>query len=404
MPKIYTVFELTGYIKALVEKDPVLGGVWVKGEISNFTRHSSGHMYFTLKDERARLRCVMFRTENRLLQFQPAGGMAVLVTGRVAVYPKNGEYQLYVEQMEVAGMGSLYLAFEELKKRLAREGLFDQSRKKPLPALAKKIGVITSPTGAAVRDIIRIIGRRCPGVNLLVIPAQVQGEQAPQSISAALRLANTLTDLDLLIVGRGGGSIEELWAFNDEIVARAIADSRLPVISAVGHETDFTIADMAADLRAPTPSGAAELAVPEFRELRRRLLLITERLRIAGLRVLEQKKDLLAEAAGHQALLKPQRWLDIKRQRVDEAEERLARSVQNKLEKARALMNKDLATLDALSPLATLQRGYSICRRAGDGRVLRRAEQVETGEKVQVLLGRGELFCTVNRKEEALDE
>ena len=215
MAKIYTVSELTGYIKALIERDTVLAGLWVKGEISNFTRHSSGHMYFTLKDEQARLRCVMFRTENRLLQFQPADGMAVLVAGRVAVYTKSGEYQLYAEQMEVAGIGSLYLAFEELKKRLAKEGLFDQARKKPLPVLAKKIGVITSPTGAAVRDIIRITRRRFPSVDLLIIPAQVQGEQAAQSISAALHRANTLADLDLLIVGRGGGSIEEVWAFNE---------------------------------------------------------------------------------------------------------------------------------------------------------------------------------------------
>ncbi len=404
MAKIYTVSELTGYIKALLERDAVLAGVWVKGEISNFTRHSSGHMYFTLKDEQARLRCVMFRTENRLLQFQPADGMAVLVAGRVAVYPKSGEYQLYVEQMEVAGLGSLYLAFEELKKRLAAEGLFDPARKKPLPVLPKKIGVITSPTGAAVRDIIRIARRRFPSVDLLVIPAQVQGEQAAPSISQALRLANTLSGLDLLIVGRGGGSIEELWAFNEEVVARAIAASRIPVISAVGHETDFTIADMVADLRAPTPSGAAELAVPELRELRRSLLLMTERLKIAGLRVFERKRDRWAEAAGHPALLKPQRWLDIKRQRVDEAEERLARAIRNLLEKAQAVLYKELATLDALSPLATLQRGYSICRREEDGRVVREAGQVNPGEAVRVILSRGELFCTVDRKEEAPDE
>jgi len=406
MPKIYTVNQLTGYIKGLVESDPVLRQVWVQGEISNYTRHSSGHMYFTVKDEQARLRCVMFRTENRRLQFQPADGMAVIVSGRIAVYPKNGEYQLYVGQMEVAGMGSLYLAYEELKKRLAREGLFDRARKKSLPGFPRKIGVITSPTGAAVRDVIRVIRRRCPGVDLLVIPAQVQGDLAPKSLCDALRLAGSLPALDLLIIGRGGGSIEELWAFNHEEVARAVADCPLPVISAVGHETDFTITDLAADLRAPTPSGAAEMAVPEFRELRRRLLLIDERLQAAALRVMERKKNLLEVSGKHPVLLEPQRWLDEKRQRVDEIWEYLARITQNRLEKTRADLNRNLATLDALSPLATLRRGYSICRKTVDGSVVREAGEVSPGEKVRVLLNRGELFCAVeeNGKEEKDDD
>src|SRR5690554_6493562 len=406
MRKIYTVNQLTGYIKGLVESDPVLRQVWVQGEISNYTRHSSGHMYFTVKDEQARLRCVMFRTENRRLQFQPADGMAVIVSGRIAVYPKNGEYQLYVGQMEVAGMGSLYLAYEELKKRLAREGLFDRARKKSLPGFPRKIGVITSPTGAAVRDVIRVIRRRCPGVDLLVIPAQVQGDSAPKSLCDALRLAGSLPALDLLIIGRGGGSIEELWAFNHEEVARAVADCPLPVISAVGHETDFTITDLAADLRAPTPSGAAEMAVPEFRELRRRLLLMDERLQAAALRVMERKKNLLELSGKHPVLLEPQRWLDEKRQRVDEIWEYLARITQNRLEKTRADLNRNLATLDALSPLATLRRGYSICRKTLDGSVVRGAGEVSPGEKVRVLLSRGELFCAVeeNGKEEKDDD
>lgn len=406
MPKIFTVTQLTGYIKGLVESDPVLRQVWVQGEISNFTRHSSGHMYFTVKDDQARLRCVMFRTENRRLQFQPTDGMAVIVSGRMGVYPKNGDYQLYVEQMEAAGVGSLYLAYEELKKRLAGEGLFDPARKKTLPGFPRKIGVITSPTGAAVRDIIRIVRRRCPGVDLLVIPAQVQGDAAPRSLCEALRLASSVPGLDLLIIGRGGGSIEELWAFNHEEVVRAVADCPLPVISAVGHETDFTITDLAADLRAPTPSGAAEMAVPELRELRRRLLLMEERLRSAALQMMERKRNLLEITGKHPVLLEPQRWLDLRRQRVDEIWEYLVRTIQNRLEKARADLDRDLATLDALSPLATLRRGYSICRKNVDGSVVRKAGEVSPGEKVRVLLSRGELFCTVEEigKEEKHDE
>ncbi len=399
MPKIFTVTQLTSYLKGLVESDPILRQVWVQGEISNFTLHSSGHMYFTVKDDQARLRCVMFRTENRRLKFQPADGLAVIVGGRIGIYPKNGEYQLYVEQMEPAGVGSLYLAYEELKKRLAGEGLFDPDCKKAIPGFPRKIGIITSPTGAAVRDIIRIVRRRCPVVDLLVIPAQVQGEAAPRSLCEALRLAGSVPGLDLLIIGRGGGSIEELWAFNDEEVVRAVASCPLPVISAVGHETDFTITDLAADLRAPTPSGAAEMAVPELRELRRRLLLMEERLRSAALQMLERKRNLLEFMEKHPVLREPHRWLDERRQRVDEIWDGLVRTVQSRLEKARAALERNLAALDALSPLATLRRGYSICRKKVDGRIVREAGEVSPGEKVRVLLSRGELVCTVEEAE-----
>ncbi len=399
MPKIFTVTQLTSYLKGLVESDPILRQVWVQGEISNFTLHSSGHMYFTVKDDQARLRCVMFRTENRRLKFQPADGLAVIVGGRIGIYPKNGEYQLYVEQMEPAGVGSLYLAYEELKKRLAGEGLFDPDCKKAIPGFPRKIGIITSPTGAAVRDIIRIVRRRCPVVDLLVIPAQVQGEAAPRSLCEALRLAGSVPGLDLLIIGRGGGSIEELWAFNDEEVVRAVASCPLPVISAVGHETDFTITDLAPDLRAPTPSGAAEMAVPELRELRRRLLLMEERLRSAALQMLERKRNLLEFMEKHPVLREPHRWLDERRQRVDEIWDGLVRTVQSRLEKARAALERNLAALDALSPLATLRRGYSICRKKVDGRIVREAGEVSPGEKVRVLLSRGELVCTVEEAE-----
>lgn len=404
MPKILTVSEVTAYLKNLVEKDLNLQQVWVTGEISNFTRHSSGHMYFTLKDESSRLRCIMFRRENQWLKFQPYDGLAVILFGRIAVYPRNGEYQLYTEIMEAAGIGSLYLAFEQLKNRLAQEGLFDQARKKRIPRFPRKIGVITSPTGAAVRDIIRILRRRYPRVDILVIPAQVQGEAAAQSLIEALDKAGYVKDLDLIIIGRGGGSIEELWAFNDERLARAIAAFPLPVISAVGHETDFTIADLVADLRAPTPSAAAELAVPEITELRKKVHLLAGRIEAAGVRILERKRDRLARVESHPALLRPDRWLVEYRQRLDEAGEELRRLMKAKLDKARTELAGSLGKLEALSPLATLARGYSICRRKTDGSFVRSADQVATGEKLNILLHRGELLCTVEEAREGKKE
>lgn len=403
MPRIFTVTEATTYIKELIERDPELQQIWIKGEISNFTLHSSGHMYFTIKDESSRLRCVMFRRENQHLKFLPRDGLAVIVTGRLAVYPKNGEYQLYVELMEASGLGSLYLAYEQLKERLAREGLFDRARKKTFPRLPGKIGVITSPTGAAVQDIIRIIHRRHPQADILVIPAQVQGESAPQSLISALELARELPGLDVVILGRGGGSIEELWAFNDERLARAIAASPFPVISAVGHETDFTIADLVADLRAPTPSAAAELVVPEIEELRREINALTNRIKNAGLRRVERNRDRLSKLDTHPALVRPDRWLAVKKQRLDEAGEGIRTLLQNRLEKARASFSATLSKLEALSPLATLARGYSICRLAEDGTLVQDADQVATGAQLQILLRRGELLCRVEEKLEAGD-
>jgi exodeoxyribonuclease VII large subunit len=385
-----------------VEKDSNLQQIWVEGEISNFTRHSSGHMYFTLKDESARLRCVMFRRENQRLKFLPQDGMAVTLFGRLAIYPKNGEYQLYVEVMEASGVGSLYLAFEQLKQRLAEEGLFDQARKRRLPTLPRRIGVITSPTGAAVRDIIRILHRRYPQVEILVIPAQVQGESAPQSLVAGLNLVRRLSGLDLVIIGRGGGSIEELWAFNDENVARAIALCPVPVISAVGHETDFTIADFVADLRAPTPSAAAEVSVPEIKKLRERLGAMEYRLKALVLQALEKKRIILSKTSNHPALTRPDRWLAVRRQQVDLAVEDIKKSIRSKVEDNKHRLLQKIAKLEALSPLATLARGYSICR-LQDGSILRQAGQAQPEEEINVLLHQGELLCTVKEVREERD-
>src|SRR5690554_2680980 len=399
MPEVYTVSQITTYLKNLVEKDPNLQQVWVEGEISNFTRHSSGHMYFTLKDDSARLRCVMFRRENQRLKFLPESGMAVTLVGRIAVYPKNGEYQLYVERMEASGIGGLYLAFEQLKVQLAEEGLFDQERKRKLPILPRRVGLITSPTGAAVRDLIHILKRRYPRIEILVIPAQVQGESAPESLVEALNLAGRLSGLDLVIIGRGGGSIEELWAFNDERVARAISLCPFPVISAVGHERDFTIADLVADLRAPTPSAAAELVAPEIKQLRDRLGTLENRLKNLVLQNFEKKRLLLAKARKHPTLIHPERWLALKRQQVDLAGEGLNKLIQEKVEKDRNILLQKIAGLEALSPLATLARGYSICRKL-DGSFICEAGEVKPGEEVNLLLHRGELRCGVKEVRE----
>lgn len=395
MTKIYTVSQVTLYLKNLIEKEQELQSLWISGEISNFTLHSSGHMYFTLKDRSSRLRCVMFRGENQWLKFQPHDGLEVIVFGRIAIYPKNGEYQLYVELMEAAGLGSLYLAFEQLKNRLAEEGLFDPAKKRPLPKLPRKIGVITSPTGAAVHDIIRILHRRHPRVDILVIAAQVQGENAPESLVEAINLAGKLTKLDLIIIGRGGGSTEELWAFNNEGVARAIAACPIPIISAVGHESDFTIADLVADLRAPTPSGAAELAVPEVKEMRKKISMMMDSLKSSCLRLLERKQAQIYRLKTHPALTRPERLLLSKRQQVDEAKEELIRFINRLLERKRKTLLVEMGKLDALSPLSTLARGYSICRKDEDGAFLRDARDISPGEKVTVILNHGQLLCMV---------
>jgi len=395
LPEILTVTQVTIYLKQLIETDQLLQKVWVRGEISNFKLHSSGHMYFTLKDQTSCLRAVMFRRENQWLKFQPYDGLEVVAAGRIAVYPKNGEYQLYVELMEAAGLGSLYLAFEQLKSRLAQEGLFAPERKKPIPVLPRKIGVITSPTGAAVRDIIRILHRRHPRVDILVIPAQVQGETAPASLVKALQIAGSLKELDLVIIARGGGSAEELWAFNDEAVARAVAACPHPVISGVGHETDFTITDLVADLRAPTPSGAAELSVPEITALANRIKLYTDNLYALFTRLCARKRAELERLVCRPVLRQPERWIAVRRQQVDEGKEELIRRMKLLLEDKRKLLRKEMARLDALSPLAVMKRGYSICLRESDGQVVKESGAVTPGEDLRILLSRGKLRAKV---------
>lgn len=394
-PQIYSVRELTAMVKERLTSDPRLAGVAVLGEISNFKHHSSGHMYFTLKDEHSRLRCVMFRRENMRLRFRPADGQAVIAKGDVSVYEAAGDYQLYVREMVPAGHGELALAFEQLKQKLAAEGLFDEERKRPLPVLPRRIGVVTSPEGAALRDIISVTRRRFPNMPILLAPAVVQGEEGPDSVVRAIRLMNEHGGVDVLIVGRGGGSLEDLWTFNDERVARAIAASRIPVISAVGHETDFTIADFVADKRAPTPSAAAEMAVPDKRALLAHIQGQYERLQSGVRRRIEQGRSRLRLLESRPVLARPGELLLEYRQRVDDAEERSGRAARDMLDQRERALAAAAGKLDALSPVATLARGYAVARRADTGQVVRRGGQVAAGDELLIRVVDAELTASV---------
>ena len=395
-PRIYSVSELTAELKALLEN--TFTGVWVEGEISNFKHHTSGHMYFTLKDDRGQLRGVMFRGSNRGLQFRPEDGLAVIVFGNVTIYEPRGEYQVYVEYMEPKGLGALQLAFEQLKTRLEAEGLFDPARKRPIPLLPKKIGVVTSPSGAAIRDILQIIHRRFANVQVLIFPVRVQGEGAAAEIVEGIESLNKRGDLDVLIVARGGGSIEDLWAFNEEVVARAIYVSQTPVISAVGHETDFTIADFVADVRAPTPSAAAELVISRKAELSQRVDDLFSRL-VSHMRYrAERSGERLRSLERHLRLLSPLERVKRQRERLRDGALALQSSMSHRLALWRGDLRTAAARLDSLSPLAILARGYSVCRRLPDLSILTRAASVAEGERVEVLLHQGGLICRVEEQ------
>ncbi|MFX3622598.1 MAG: exodeoxyribonuclease VII large subunit [Ectobacillus sp.] len=437
--KYLTVSALTRYIKAKLEHDPHLQTVLLKGEISNFKYHSRGHMYFTLKDENARIAAVMFAGYNRSITFRPEDGMKVLVKGQVSLYEAGGNYQLYVHDMQPDGIGNLYLAYEQLKGRLEQEGLFSPLYKQAIPAYPKAIGVITSPTGAAVRDIITTIKRRYPIAQIIVLPVLVQGEHAASSIANAIQSANKRGDIDVLIVGRGGGSIEELWAFNEEIVARAIFASDIPIISAVGHETDFTIADFVADLRAPTPTGAAELAVPSILELEERLLQRNLRLQRAMRELVNGKKEQLRSLQKSYAFRYPKQLYAQKEEQLDRLFERLLQSKSRYMEKkyihvqqlilsvqkhhpaqkieraqeVHAMLQKRLERemqvilrtkqstfirmaekLEALNPLRIMMRGYSVAYDE-QSNIVKSVKQVQPGSAVKVQLQDGILDCNV---------
>ncbi len=440
-----TVYALTKYIKRKFDADPHLHDIFVKGEISNFKQHSSGHMYFTLKDDKARILAVMFSSYTKAMKFSPENGMKIIVRGEISVYEPSGQYQIYVKEMRPDGIGELFLAYEQLKQKLESEGLFAVERKKPIPPFPRTVGVITSPTGAAIRDILTTIKRRFPIANILVFPALVQGDNAAPSIVKAIEQANKMAEIDVLIAGRGGGSIEELWAFNEEQVARAIYASNIPIISAVGHETDFTIADFAADLRAPTPTAAAELAVPHIDELLERVLqrqarlirAIKDKHRLGQQRLnrvsksyafryperLYQQKlehaDRLTErlikgaarlvtvkGSQHETLSKrlvrnhPKEILQRANDRFLRSNKDLERKMQRILAKKQTEFDHIVSTLQALSPLKVMERGYSLAY-TEDRKLLKSVKQTRQSDHVQIKLSDGSLFCLVEDVKES---
>ncbi|PHD73861.1 exodeoxyribonuclease VII large subunit [Bacillus sp. AFS043905] len=442
-----SVSALTKYIKRKFDADPHLQNVYIKGEISNFKQHTSGHMYFTLKDEKARLLSVMFAANNKGMKFLPENGMKVLVKGDISLYEAGGQYQLYVKSMAPDGVGDLYLAYEQLKKKLEGAGLFLAEHKKPIPQYPKSVGVITSPTGAALRDILTTIKRRYPIARIIVYPALVQGNNAAKSIAKAISMANARAESDVLIVGRGGGSIEELWAFNEEIVAESIYDSDIPVISAVGHETDFTIADFVADMRAPTPTGAAELAVPHLNEILERLMNRKNRLTRSIQEAVNFERTRLTRMERSYAFRYPHKMYEQKLEQLDKTMDRLGRTSTRYFMKKRDELNqlndilkkqhpeqavknaKDelqqhakvlrrameaiyrhksqqfvhiTATLSALSPLKIMERGYGLVF-AEDETLVKSTQQVSKGDKIAVTIKDGILECEIKEIKERIE-
>ncbi|HOU40543.1 MAG TPA: exodeoxyribonuclease VII large subunit [Promineifilum sp.] len=392
---IWTVGELTHYVRQMFDVDYRLRDIDVSGEISNFTRAASGHVYFTLKDAGAQLKCVMWRSTAERLRFRPAEGDAVIAHGRVSVYEVSGVYQLYVEHMQPAGRGDLAAAFERLKDMLAAEGLFDPERKQPIPPFPRRIGIVTSADAAALRDILIVLARRNPLVSVLIAPTLVQGELAAAQIVRALQRLDERDDIDVILLARGGGAIEDLWAFNDERVARAIYAARHPIISGVGHETDFTIADFVADLRAPTPSAAAELAVPDLSGAGPVLAEMRATLTAAIGSALVGRRQALRARAQWLTLLSPQRILDSDRQRVDMLAERLAVNAARGLERRRGWLAVAGSSLAAFSPQATLARGFAIVR-GPDGQLIRSVIQAQPGAALRVQVSDGVFGATVD--------
>ena len=395
---VYSVSQVNGYLKELVDGDPLLRGLLVRGEVSNYKCYPSGHHYFSLKDEQGSIRCVMFRGDAARLRFKPVNGLSVIAYGRVSVYPRDGQYQLYCTQLMEDGRGALDRAFEELKKKLEAQGLFDPAKKQPLPAYPGRIALVTSPAGAAVRDMIRILRQRWPLTEVLVVPVRVQGEGAAEEIAAAIHQVNNRDDIDLIITGRGGGSREDLWAFNEEPVAWAIALSNIPVISAVGHEPDVTISDYVADLRASTPSNAAELAVPDQQQERQRLEGFTLRLRQAMEVQLDRDRKELSRLEQSRVLRNPVAVVDDQRMRLDGVQRRLAMALERTLRRGRVELAGLAGRVDAMSPLKVLSRGYAIAK--AEGRAVTTVEQVQPGQAMDVLVADGVYHCRVEEKEE----
>ena len=400
--EVLSVTQINEYIRGRMDTDPILNNLAIRGEISNYKQYPSGHHYFTLKDTDGALRCVMFKGNAMRLRFRPENGMKVIAMGKISVFPRDGAYQLYCTAMAMDGIGDLHAAFEQLKKKLASQGLFDPARKKPLPAFPGTIGIVTSAAGAAVHDMLRILRKRYPLTKVLLLPVRVQGTEAPGEIAAAIGYANRHQLADLLIVGRGGGSIEDLWAFNEEIVAHAIYNSKIPVISAVGHEPDVTISDFVADARAATPSNAAEIAVPDQDALRQSLDAMSGAMAASLSRQLKSARKHYQVLAESPALRSPMGYLEQRHQKMELLKNRLLTAQQNGVSRKKQRYIAAVSKLDAMSPLKVLTRGYAMAQKQ-DGEVLRSIHQVEAGERITVAVSDGQLSVTVmDKKENAL--
>lgn len=392
-PIVATVSQLNSYMKRVVDGQTALNDIWIKGEISNFKEHYSGHLYITLKDDGGVLKAVMFKSAAVGLGFTPEDGMKVLARGRIGVYEQSGTYQLYINEMTPDGVGELYVAYEQLKKKLEQEGLFDAKHKKPIPKYPEKVGVVTATTGAAVRDIINVITRRYPYCEIIIYPSLVQGAGAKENIVEAIEYFNEHSLCDTLIVGRGGGSIEDLWAFNEEMVARAIFESKIPIISAVGHETDFTIADFVADLRAPTPSAAAEIAVPSQLELVAEIGNMRSRIKTAEINYIKNLR-LYTEKLKPK---NPQSIIDDMRQKTDNLLQRVEKEFRLTLKEKQKIMTELCAKLDTLSPLSVLKRGYAVAE-DNNGNIIKSVGKTAVGESLILTLSDGKLKCEVKEK------
>ena len=386
---IHSVSEVNNFIKQLLASTPILSSIMVRGEISNFKCYASGHCYFTLKDASSALKCVMFRSQAQHLRFQPVNGLSVIVSGNIAVYERDGVYQLYVDSLAPEGKGDLALAYEQLKNRLAAEGLFAKDRKKALPQFPKKIGVVTSLSGAVLRDIYHVTKRRWPAVQLVLYPVQVQGEFSAKQVALAIEFFNTKYAVDVMIVGRGGGSMEDLWSFNEEVVVRAIAASKIPIISAVGHETDFSLADFAADVRAATPSQAAELAVPDRDELKRYVVRMQRQLAQMARRELNERRLRLQACQKNKLLQRPELLLADRRQRLDNLISKLRQCLDENITVKNHQLSLALEKLSVLNPAKTLQRGFALVEHGG--KIVTRVQEVKKGDKLQLTFSDGKV-------------
>ena len=395
---IYEVSQINAYLKDRFDTDPFLGALCIRGELSNYKVYPSGHHYFTMKDPEGALRCVMFRSSAMRLRFRPENGMKVIAMGRITVYPRDGAYQLYCENLTPDGIGDLHVAYEQLKSKLQAEGLFNQASKKQLPEFPHRIVVITSAAGAAIHDILRVLGKRYPLSKVLVLPVRVQGEEAPAEIVDAIRYANHHHVADVILTGRGGGSMEDLWAFNDEQVARAIYDSEIPVVSAVGHEPDVTIADFVADLRAATPSNGAELITPDRMDLKQRLANVSQRLYTAMEKKIKLSRQQLSALSGRRVLQSPTHSIEDRRMALDHAQERLLAAARHIFDEKHRHFSALAASLNAMSPLKVLGRGYSVVQ--SGHHIIRSVTAIAPGDTIQIRLADGTLAATVTETQE----